>query len=536
MFGEEKAKKRHKYTSSSSPRYLLCFFFHLSSDFDLNSFLLPSLFLHFVFDTYSLLLLRTDITFLSFNSYSSLLRPQQTILSSTSYPPNQHTHLQPSQIIIITSNSLRQPSFLYSLSIPSHARTLCPCHPYFSLSLLPLYPHLIILLHQSTFYHSFTKILVHQNAKGMSYRQHYSTTATTNNASNSNSTCGNYSTPSSCRTQYETPYQVVDLATPSSPIQRTPSLSPWTFSANSFSSPTPSFSRSPTMPALPTPTLTTSYRDPLRSVHGSPRVAKIDHRPLHFQQHHTHHQRESPFETAIPINRRRSSSSSLQQQSLYDTTDANNTNVNTIYEDPSANSHRLQSSPSPPSSPRGRYGKNSAASPRRISLATSPRSSGRLPSLFDRIKAALEAPKRPTINTSPLPPIRTNLNLAQSNEQDGLTGCSSPTTTTATTTMPSSHLHPNFSDSDLLDETNDLPSFWCPLIVAKPTLFGIPCTEASQKAYSRHSSDVKATFKRLQLEDHGAVENRTIGKVQKPSYYDLHRSSLMFLQGRGREK
>lgn len=76
--------------------------------------------------------------------------------------------------------------------------------------------------------------------------------------------------------------------------------------------------------------------------------------------------------------------------------------------------------------------------------------------------------------------------------------------------MPTSHLHPNFTDSNLLDETNELPSFWCPSKVAKPTLFGIPCTEASQKAYSRHSSDVKASFNRLQLEDRGAVENRTI--------------------------
>ncbi|KAF9139097.1 hypothetical protein BG015_002163 [Linnemannia schmuckeri] len=262
------------------------------------------------------------------------------------------------------------------------------------------------------------------------------------------------------------------------------------------------------MPTLPIPTLSTSYRDPLRSVHGSPRVAKIDHRSLHYQQHQ--HQRESSSETAIPYNRRRSSSSSLQHQPLYDTTNANNTNDNTIYEDSSANSHRWQSSPSPPSSPRGRYGKSSSASPRRISLATSPRSNGRLPSLFDRIKAALEAPKRPTVNTSPLPPIRTNLNLAQLSEHDDLAGCSAPTTTATTTTMPYSHLHPNFADSHLLDETNDLPSFWCPSMVARPTLFGIPCTEASRKAYSRHSSDVKASFQKLQLKDRGAVENRTI--------------------------
>ncbi|KAG0297297.1 hypothetical protein BGZ96_007034 [Linnemannia gamsii] len=79
--------------------------------------------------------------------------------------------------------------------------------------------------------------------------------------------------------------------------------------------------------------------------------------------------------------------------------------------------------------------------------------------------------------------------------------------------MPTSHLHPNFTDNDLLDDTHDLPSFWCPSIVVKPTLFGIPCTEASQKAYSRHSPDVKASFQRLQLEDRGAVENRTIGLV-----------------------
>ncbi|KAF9204592.1 hypothetical protein BGZ49_005109 [Haplosporangium sp. Z 27] len=43
-----------------------------------------------------------------------------------------------------------------------------------------------------------------------------------------------------------------------------------------------------------------------------------------------------------------------------------------------------------------------------------------------------------------------------------------------------------------------------------PTLFGITCSPAGQRAYSNHNVDIEESFLRLQREDGGRVENRTI--------------------------
>ncbi|KAF9196030.1 hypothetical protein BGZ50_002538 [Haplosporangium sp. Z 11] len=46
----------------------------------------------------------------------------------------------------------------------------------------------------------------------------------------------------------------------------------------------------------------------------------------------------------------------------------------------------------------------------------------------------------------------------------------------------------------------------------QPTLFGVRCTEISQRAYTGKSSEMKKSFDRLQRLDNGKVEYRTIGK------------------------
>ncbi|KAG0083701.1 hypothetical protein BGZ93_001648, partial [Podila epicladia] len=138
---------------------------------------------------------------------------------------------------------------------------------------------------------------------------------------------------------------------------------------------------------------------------------------------------------------------------------------------------------------------------------TGPRSD-RLPSLFDRIKAALEAPKRPTITTSPLPNITPLYPIQQRDFNYG----------------PPPPLYDEIEDGSN-DEDEDefesrcdfFPSFnennlhlapaTTPL---SPTLFGLPCSEAGQRAYSDHSTELEKSFSRLQQEDSGKVEHRTI--------------------------
>ncbi|KAF9299924.1 hypothetical protein BGZ74_008494 [Mortierella antarctica] len=172
----------------------------------------------------------------------------------------------------------------------------------------------------------------------------------------------------------------------------------------------------------------------------------------------------------------------------------------------------------PPVSPRRASNPTSHSTPLSPSLSykrpvgspqkslTGPRSD-RLPSLFDRIKAALEAPKRPTITTSPLPniipshpiqqrdfnygppPLFDEIEEGSNDEDEGEfeSRCD---------------FFPSFCNNNL-----DLAPATTPL---SPTLFGLPCSEAGQRAYSDHSTELEKSFSRLQQEDSGKVEHRTI--------------------------
>ncbi|CAO3567684.1 unnamed protein product [Mortierella alpina] len=134
----------------------------------------------------------------------------------------------------------------------------------------------------------------------------------------------------------------------------------------------------------------------------------------------------------------------------------------------------------------------------RSSSDSAPRSDNRLPSLFDRIKAALETPRRVAVSP-PLPSPQ------QHQPQQHYQG--------ATLAMdhvyhPSSMPHPLYANaSRVVDERLVRPHN--PLL-QPPTLFGVKCTEISQRAYSGQSSEMKKSFDRLQHMDNGKVEYRTI--------------------------
>ncbi|KAF9955031.1 hypothetical protein BGZ72_004088 [Mortierella alpina] len=110
--------------------------------------------------------------------------------------------------------------------------------------------------------------------------------------------------------------------------------------------------------------------------------------------------------------------------------------------------------------------------------------------------AALEESKRPTITTSPLPPpIRTSIQQP-----------------------PCSELHPPtsplFSQEDFMtaqsENNTSSPGSVTPAMPAPKTLFGMPCSEASRRSYSKHNEDVADSFHRLQQMDSGTVQYRTI--------------------------
>jgi hypothetical protein len=52
-----------------------------------------------------------------------------------------------------------------------------------------------------------------------------------------------------------------------------------------------------------------------------------------------------------------------------------------------------------------------------------------------------------------------------------------------------------------------------PVAIPTPMLYGVKCTEVSQRAYSGQTSAMKSGFDRLQRLDSGKVEYRTIGKL-----------------------
>lgn len=134
----------------------------------------------------------------------------------------------------------------------------------------------------------------------------------------------------------------------------------------------------------------------------------------------------------------------------------------------------------------------------RSSSYSAPRSDSRLPSLFDRIKAALETPRRVAVS-QPLPSPQQH-QQQQHNQAVAFT-------------VDSIHHSPSMAHSfypntfRAVDER--LVSPQSPLL-QPPTLFGVKCTEISQRAYSGQSSEMKRSFDRLQHMDIGKVEYRTI--------------------------
>ncbi|KAG0020462.1 hypothetical protein BGZ80_004163 [Entomortierella chlamydospora] len=235
--------------------------------------------------------------------------------------------------------------------------------------------------------------------------------------------------------------------------------------------------------------MTASYHDPLRVIHTGPRISKpphprrqnSGHQPQHQsatsnhrnedRQHYFHHKSHDPF-----MHNDRSLSSE-EQTTPYE----QQQHLNEQYD---------QQEHCVPSPTRLR-----SLSPR---IQSSPRSSTRPPTIFAQLKAKLEAPKRPTITTTPLPqPAHSGKSLNRAPV--------SPDIIETDLTSPSSPAHDTrrYYSSGNCGHDNA----WT---TSPSTLFGIPCSPASQRAYSNHNLDIEESFLRLQLEDSGKIEHRTI--------------------------
>ncbi|GJJ72229.1 hypothetical protein EMPS_04586 [Entomortierella parvispora] len=116
----------------------------------------------------------------------------------------------------------------------------------------------------------------------------------------------------------------------------------------------------------------------------------------------------------------------------------------------------------------------------------------RPPSLFDRIKAALDTPRR--VSTSSMdstPSFAPMIPSEQHHQHSSSSEHASP--------YPASGQRQ--ASVSMQEDVKENPH---------PTLYGIRCTEVSQRAYSGQSSQMKSSFDRLQKLDQGKVEYRTI--------------------------
>ncbi|KAF9579115.1 hypothetical protein BGW38_004770 [Lunasporangiospora selenospora] len=66
------------------------------------------------------------------------------------------------------------------------------------------------------------------------------------------------------------------------------------------------------------------------------------------------------------------------------------------------------------------------------------------------------------------------------------------------------------SSSSNTEWTDEMLRLLCGSPAVGPNVFGIPCSTAAQRAYSKYSLETQQGFKRLQTQDSGTVEHRTI--------------------------
>ncbi|GJJ73500.1 hypothetical protein EMPS_05858 [Entomortierella parvispora] len=167
---------------------------------------------------------------------------------------------------------------------------------------------------------------------------------------------------------------------------------------------------------------------------------------------------------------------------------------------------------SPPRTSAAKTTHHASSSSRRPSPYAGPRSSSerRLPSLFDRIKAALEAPRQPamTIDTSaPAAPSRSPIQTSPDLWSDNPSPFASAvrSTTSAETRFHNQHYY-NHEPSHNGPLYFDYP----PPPPPPPTLYGMPVSVACKRAYLGQHLGIRQSLKRLQAEDAGTVEHRTI--------------------------
>lgn len=179
---------------------------------------------------------------------------------------------------------------------------------------------------------------------------------------------------------------------------------------------------------------------------------------------------------------------------------------------------------SPPRTSTTKTTHHAPSTSRRALPYTGPRSSSerRLPSLFDRIKAALEAPRQRvmTIDTSaleapPRSPIQPSSNSWPVNSSPFAS--SGRSTASAETRFHNHHYYNHdYPHTTSLYYDNPVPS--------PPTLYGVPVSVACRRAYLGHDLGIRQSLTRLQAEDAGTVEHRTIGKKEIGNFHSCVKS------------
>ena len=118
----------------------------------------------------------------------------------------------------------------------------------------------------------------------------------------------------------------------------------------------------------------------------------------------------------------------------------------------------------------------------------------RLPTLFDRIKAALDTPRRVSTSSMDSTPSLSPMTPSEYHHHHSSASAHAP---------PFPMSGQRQQHMLMQEDVKESPH---------PTLYGIRCSEVSQRAYSGQSSQMKSSFDRLQKLDQGKVEYRTIGK------------------------
>ncbi|KAF9432448.1 hypothetical protein BGZ76_010796 [Entomortierella beljakovae] len=265
--------------------------------------------------------------------------------------------------------------------------------------------------------------------------------------------------------------------------------SPIKLSRSSSSPPhSPRTIRSPISPTM------TASRDPLRVIHNSSKISKSFH-PIHRHNNSHHHHQQISISNSYSLD--------SERYSQYDVHPIITSKSEQLYTHQHQYNRQNEQDKFKSSPTKLRSLSPSSEVQRSSSYSNVRNDDVRLPSLFAQLKAKLGAPKRTAIMTSSLPsPSHSKRELHRSSissDADEIDRFSP---------LPSlnDNARSNY-DSDNYSSDSNSTNLWSKFPSA---LYGIPCSPASLKSYSNHDLDIEESILRLQSEDAGKVEHRTI--------------------------